>query len=144
MQFLYQPDPHHKRVINCDIQIAKVAKENGNEGIELQEQFVALQPFVFKNLTSVEALLDGVPDHEIESAVNLISSHDAETIFKSYGPNNDSLLMTLCCKRDDDFANRARVYALVSRLTKISSFCGFSHFQLAFIILGFSKKLTKI
>lgn len=92
-----------------------MAKENGNEGIELQEQFVSVQPFVYKNLTTIEALLDGVPEAEVESAMKLIAGHDAETIFKSYGPNNDSLLMTLCCKRDDTSANRARVYALVSR-----------------------------
>jgi hypothetical protein len=115
LQFLFQPDPHLRRVVHCEVQVEKVAKENGNEGIELQDQFVAVQPFVYKNFTTIEALLDGVPEHEVEAAIKLIASHDAETIFKSYGPNNDSLLMTLCCKRDDTFANRARVYALVSR-----------------------------
>ena len=46
---------------------------------------------------------------DIDAAVALVNRQDSQDIFKTYGPNNDSMLMTLCCKKDDTPTIRAQV-----------------------------------
>ena len=40
---------------------------------------------------------------------------------KNYGPNKESLLMTLCCHKDDAPALRAQIFALISTVLKDSN-----------------------
>ena len=51
---------------------------------------------------------------DIDAAVALVNRQDSHDIFKTYGPNNDSMLMTLCCKKDDTTTIRAQVRKPVS------------------------------
>ena len=53
--------------------------------------------------------LQDVTKEDIEAAVALVNRQDSQDIFKTYGPNNDSMLMTLCCKKDDTPTIRAQV-----------------------------------
>ena len=82
-----------------------------NDGPVIVRQFVVLKPFVgiHPDGSGVEGLLDGVPDREIDAALNLVNAKDMTDLLKTYGPNQDSMLMTLCCKRDASPTIRAQV-----------------------------------
>ena len=85
-----------------------------NDGPVIVRQFVVLKPFVgiHPDGSGVEGLLDGVPDREIDAALNLVNAKDMTDLLKTYGPNQDSMLMTLCCKRDASPTIRAQVIML--------------------------------
>ena len=48
--------------------------------------------------------------HRLVNAKNVID------LLKSYGPNEESLLMTFCCQKNDSSFLRAQIFAFLSRL----------------------------
>ncbi len=64
----------------------------------------------FLFLLTFFGLFKDVTKADIDAAVALVNRQDSQDIFKTYGPNNDSMLMTLCCKKDDTPTIRAQVF----------------------------------
>ena len=69
----------------------------------------ALENDLLRKMTFDLTALQDVTKEDIEAAVALVNRQDSQDIFKTYGPNNDSMLMTLCCKKDDTPTIRAQV-----------------------------------
>jgi len=57
----------------------------------------------------VEYLLDGVTEEDLQNAISLVGRQDSFDLLKTYGPNKDTMLMALCCKKDDTPMIRAQV-----------------------------------
>lgn len=78
---------------------------------------MTLSPFaLLGGLASVDYLLEGISEEDVDAAVALVGRQDPLDLLKTYGPNNDTLLMALCCKKDDTPVIRAQVFALCSRI----------------------------
>ena len=45
-----------------------------------------------------------------------MSGKNVTDLLKTYGPNDESLLMTLCCQKNDSPPLRAQVFAFLSRV----------------------------
>jgi len=115
IEILFQPNPRDQRTVPCSAKIAEAKDAQGQAAVFIVEQFMELSPFVLKGLSAVDVLLQDVTKEDIESAVALVNRQDSQDIFKTYGPNNDSMLMTLCCKKDSPTI-RAQVFALSARI----------------------------
>ena len=89
----------------------KASVGRSNDGPVVSRQFVVLKPFASEQSrpSGVEGLLAGVPEAEIAAALQLVDAKDMTDLLKTYGPNQDSMLMTLCCKRDASPTIRAQV-----------------------------------
>merc|ERR1719189_445680 len=85
--------------------------------VNIPAQFIELRPFSGpKGNSGIESLLEDVTETEIEEAVSLVNGKDLTDLLKTYGPNEDSMLMHLCCKHEEPPVIRAQVFALVSRI----------------------------
>jgi ankyrin repeat protein len=116
VEILFQPNPRDQRTVQAVAKITETKDSQGQTCIVIPEQFVELSPFVLKGLSAVDVLLQDVTKEDIDAAVALVNRQDSQDIFKTYGPNNDSMLMTLCCKKDDTPTIRAQVFALSARI----------------------------
>merc|ERR1712223_34825 len=94
-----------------------LSEANHKYQIDVPNQFVELRPFYGeKGNSGIESLLEDVTDKQIEDAISLVNGKDLTDLLKTYGPNEDSMLMHLCCKRDEPPLIRAQVFALVNRI----------------------------
>merc|ERR1712223_1214425 len=85
--------------------------------LDVPSQFIELRPFYgSRGNSGIESLLEDLTDNQIEDAINLVNGKDLTDLLKTYGPNEDSMLMHLCCKREEPPIIRAQVFALVSRI----------------------------
>ena len=118
IEILIQLDVKVPRVIRYLAMIGRVTDKLGQPAAVILNQFVELRPFASVNgeQIGVEGLLENVEETDIESALNLVNGKDLTDLLKTYGPNEDSMLMTLCCKKDESPTIRAQVFALVSRI----------------------------
>lgn len=117
IDLLFQPDPRSTRVIQTKASVQEYV-QFGVKRLLIPEQFMVMEPFIYKNKTVIETLLEDVSPNEIESAFKLIDDQDQKSIFKTYGPNHDTLMMTLCCKREDTPTVRAQVFAVATRILR--------------------------
>ena len=46
----------------------------------------------------------------------MINSKNITDLLKSYGPTKESILMTLCCQKNDSPQLRAQIFAFISRI----------------------------
>lgn len=94
-----------------------VSRSENKYSLNIPSQFIELRPFYgAKGNSGIESLLEDVTDNQIEDAINLVNGKDLTDLLKTYGPNEDSMLMHLCCKREEPPIIRAQVFALVSRI----------------------------
>merc|ERR1712223_1650905 len=94
-----------------------LSEANHKYQLNVPSQFIELRPFYgAKGNSGIESLLEDVTDNQIEDAINLVNGKDLTDLLKTYGPNEDSMLMHLCCKREEPPIIRAQVFALVSRI----------------------------
>ena len=54
--------------------------------------------------------------HPLFYLYRLVASKNVTDLLKSYGPSDESLLMTLCCQKNDSPALRAQIFAFLSRV----------------------------
>jgi hypothetical protein len=97
---------------------ATIRKDNNNKFI-LNNQFVHLAPMRLANSSSCCAasfLVEDVDDTEFKAAISLVNGKDVTDLLKTYGPNEDSLLMTLCCRKNDSSSIRGQIFGLVARI----------------------------
>lgn len=114
-----QLDPRCKRIIEYTASVGREQDNTGHVCTLIKSQFVELAPFTSTSKefgTGVSGLLSGVDDSEIESALNIVNGKDLADLLKTYGPNNDTMLMALCCKKNESPTLRAQVFALTSRI----------------------------
>ena len=45
-----------------------------------------------------------------------VNAKNLTDLLKSYGPNEESLLMTFCCQKNDSAVLRAQIFAFLSRV----------------------------
>merc|ERR1712223_249448 len=53
---------------------------------------------------------------ELQTAIRLVESKNVTDLLKTYGSKNESLLMTLCCQKNDSSSLRAQVFAFIARI----------------------------
>jgi len=116
LELLIQLDAKVPRVIQHLSSIGRGNDLMGKPGAVILNQFVELKPFTSCEPTGVDALLEGVDEADIESSLNLVNGKDLTDLLKTYGPNKDSMLMTLCCKPNELAVTRSQVFALVARI----------------------------
>ena len=46
----------------------------------------------------------------------MVNAKNLTDMLKSYGPNDESLLMTFCCQKNDSAVLRAQIFAFLSRV----------------------------
>ena len=51
----------------------------------------------------------------------LVNAKNVTDLVKSYGPTDESLLMTLCCQKNDSPSLRAQIFAFISRVLEESN-----------------------
>jgi len=96
---------------------ASISQVETKHSISIPTQFVELRPFSgYKGNSGIESLLEDVSETQIEDAISLVNGKDLTDLLKTYGPNEDSMLMHLCCKREEPPVIRAQVFALVCRI----------------------------
>ncbi len=61
----------------------------------------------------MDYLLEGVSEEDIQNAVGLVNRQDSFDLLKTYGPNKDTMLMALCCKKDDTPMIRAQASDII-------------------------------
>lgn len=100
--------PNKSRLVNCN---AIIKKDHGSGKYVLIKQFVHLAPMVHAGMTD---MISDIDPTEVEKAMNSVSGKNVTDLLKSYGPNNESILMTLCCLKNDLPSLRAQVFALLA------------------------------
>merc|ERR1712051_394109 len=58
---------------------------------------------------------------ELQKAIGLVKSKNVIDLLKSYGHNEESLLMTFCCQKSDSAFLRAQIFAFLSRVLSESN-----------------------
>jgi hypothetical protein len=94
-------------------------KNDINNKFILNNQFVHLAPMRLANSSScclASFLIEDVEDTEFKAAISLVNGKDVTDLLKSYGPNGDSLLMTLCCHKNDSSTLRGQIFGLVAHI----------------------------
>jgi len=86
-------------------------KDPGSGKNMLTKQFVHFAPMNHAGTTDMTCDIDPA---ELQTAIQLVSAKNVTDLLKSYGPNDESLLMTLCCHKNDSPALRAQVFALLA------------------------------
>jgi len=100
--------PKHIRMVNY---IASVEKEETSRKLMFKKQFVHLAP-----LFGINDLTCDVNPDEIQKAIAFVNAKNLTDLLKSYGPNEESLLMTFCCQKNDSAILRAQIFAFLSRV----------------------------
>jgi len=121
VEIMLQPNSREQRYVSGKARVEESNDDpDSKKVIFVEPQFLELSPFIICGLTSVEYLLEGVSEEDIQNAVGLVNRQDSFDLLKTYGPNKDTMLMALCCKKDDTPMIRAQVYALCSRILSMT------------------------
>ena len=110
-----QLDPELRRVVKytANVEMTKDPKTGQSVSV-IKSQFMPLRPF--KECSGLTKILDGLADNEIEAALNLFNSKESTELFKTYGPNDDTLITILCYSKEETPVTRARVLALTKKI----------------------------
>jgi len=100
--------PKHIRMVNY---IASIEKDETSRKLMFKKQFVHLAP-----LFGINDLTCDVNPDEIQKAIAFVNAKNLTDLLKSYGPNEESLLMTFCCQKNDSAVLRAQIFAFLSRV----------------------------
>lgn len=100
--------PYKSRLISC---VSSVKKDGESGKYMLNKQFVHLAPMNHAGMTDMTSDIDPA---ELQSAMKMVSTKNVTDLLKSYGPNDESILMTLCCHKNDSPILRAQVFALLT------------------------------
>jgi len=107
--------PNKVRLVNY---MAQIKKDPSSGLFMLKKQFVHLAPMNHAGSTDLTYDIDPM---ELQKAIGLVKSKNVIDLLKSYGPNEESLLMTFCCQKNDSTFLRAQIFALLSRVLSESN-----------------------
>ena len=92
---------------------AALKKDFENEKLLIKKQFLCLTPMAH---TGTADLICDINPSDLEAAIRLTNDKNVTDLLKTYGPNEESILMTLCCHKNDSLAVRCQVFALITRV----------------------------
>uniref|UniRef100_A0A0K2U2R2 Uncharacterized protein n=1 Tax=Lepeophtheirus salmonis TaxID=72036 RepID=A0A0K2U2R2_LEPSM len=96
--------------------IAEVEKDmlKGKEFNFIKSQFITFNSI--KSKSGIMRIASGLSESDITSALKIVESKVDVELFKTYGPNNDTLLSMLCFSKDESPSNKAKVLALTRKI----------------------------
>ena len=59
----------------------------------------------------------------------MVQGKNTTDLLKTYGPDKDTLLMTLCCYKNDSPSLRAQIYAFISRVLEEANEAGIGKYM---------------
>ena len=60
---------------------------------------------------------------------SVVQGKNTTDLLKTYGPDKDTLLMTLCCYKNDSPSLRAQIYAFISRVLEEANEAGIGKYM---------------